>query len=75
MNDKFLGTFFNFFIRLIAMIKLQVYLTKYEQTGFKSNDHTTACCVNLVHYKSTMVAKIFQHVNEILFGRSNSKLT
>ena len=65
MNDKFLGTFFNFFVRLQAMIKLQVYLTKYEQTGSKSNDHTTACCVNILHYKSIMGAKIFQHVNEI----------
>jgi len=47
------------------MIKLQVYLTKYGQTGFKSSDHTPACCVNLLHYKSTMVAKIFQHVYKI----------
>jgi len=47
MNDKFLGTFFNFFILLQAMTKLYVYLTKYEQTGFKSNYHTTACCMNL----------------------------
>jgi len=52
-------------IRLQAMTKLHVYLTKYEQTGFKSNDHTTGCCVNLLHYKSTMGAKIFQHVNKI----------
>jgi len=64
MNDKFLGTFFNCLIRLQAMTKLHVYLTKYEQTGFKSNDHTTGCCVNLLHYKSTMGAKIFQHVNK-----------
>ena len=65
MNDKFLGTFLNYLIRLQAMTKLRVYLTKYEQTGFKSNDHTTGCCVDLLHYESTTGAKIFQHVNEI----------
>ena len=74
MNDKFLGTFFNYLIRLQAMAKLHFYLTKYEQTGFKSNDHTTGCCVNYYTINQLWLQKYFNTSTKFLVGRLNNKL-
>jgi len=48
---NFLGLFTSFdsIISRDEIADLQ-YLTKYQQTGPKSNVHATVCCVYLIHY-------------------------
>jgi len=45
INDKFIWTILKFWIKLRAVIQLQIYLTKCEQTELKCDVHTRVFCV------------------------------